>query len=287
MYNSKLSLFRLAAFIFWIMAPLPVLFAQPAPVPSHTVPVALNSGIHDGRGASSDAEIVWQEVIRIADAPWLRLRFGKVNLGSESYLRITSLHDGSSQRLNAISLSRWNNTSAYFNGDAVEVRLFVAPRDAGVYVEIVEVIVGEYLNGGGIESICGPTDDRTASSDPAVGRMLSSELSIGCSGWIVFNGLHVTAGHCVTGGTADVLQFNVPASLSDGTLQHPPAEDQYSTDQQSVTYKDGGIGNDWAVFEVFDNSNTGFATHRSPGSIIYRGSGFESCHPSSDRLWYR
>ncbi|MBN2367231.1 MAG: trypsin-like peptidase domain-containing protein, partial [Calditrichaeota bacterium] len=81
-------------------------------------------------------------------------------------------------------------------------------------------------------------------------------LYIGCTGWIVYNGLQVTAGHCI-GVSADVLQFHVPSSLSDGTIQHPPVQHQYSVDGQSIVFQDNGIGNDWAVFEVFDNSESG------------------------------
>jgi len=242
--------FRLIPFVLWMVFPVAA-FAQPAPVPFHTVPYSLSSGTHDGRGES--AVLAWREVIQIADAPWLRLRFGETNLGSASYLLVTSLLDGSSQQLNALSLSQWYNTSAFFNGDAVEVKLFVAPTDIDVYAEVMEVIVGERrAEGEGIESICGTTDDRTRSSNNRAGRV----ITVGCTGWIVSNGLHVTAGHCIDP-TASVLQFNVPSSLSDGTIQHPPARDQYSINQQSITYQNGGVGNDWAVFSVFDNSETG------------------------------
>lgn len=249
--------------LLWSMV---IASAQPATLPFHTVSYSLNSGIHDGHGESERA--VWREVIQLADAPWLRLQFGEANLGSQSYVQVTSLYDGSSQRLNGVGLTQWYSTSAFFNGDEVEVQLIVSPADFGVYIGIVEVFIGDPPGEGqGMESICGTTDDRTGSAAAAVGRLLSIGLGGGCTGWIVSNGLEVTAGHCVTSGSAHVLQFNVPSSLSDGTIQHPPASAQYSVNQQSILYQyTGAIGYDWAVFEVFDNSETGLQPIQAQGA---------------------
>ncbi len=66
----------------------------------------------------------------------------------------------------------------------------------------------------------------------------------------------VTAGHCVCS-DAQVVEFNVPSSLSDGTIQHPAPCDQYTINQGTWNYHDNGIGDDWAVFSVNNNSATG------------------------------
>ena len=50
--------------------------------------------------------------------------------------------------------------------------------------------------------------------------------------------------------------FNVPLSGSDGSLSHSPPSDQYSFDLASLQYINNGIGDDWAYFGVFPNSNT-------------------------------
>ena len=255
MTTLKLLKFNLIT-IFWLVA-LPVLqvFGQPAELEYNVIPYSINSGIYYGN--SESIELVWNELLDLGDVPWLRLQFSDANLGNESYIQIISAYDGSTQRLNSVSLSEWYNTSAFFNGGEVEMQLFVAPNDAGVFLEISDVLIGLPPEGGqGIESICGEDDNRISSSNLAVGRLLTVNLGSGCTGWIVENGKQVTAGHCVTGGSIGVLQFNVPQSLSNGTIQHPHPDHQYSVNQPSVIYTNSGVGNDWAVFEVFNNSNT-------------------------------
>lgn len=160
------------------------------------------------------------------------------------------MKDNAWQRLDARSLKQWQFTSAYFNGDAVRIDLYVARVDEDVFVQIDEVMAGDWASGFPVESQCGPTDDRIASNDPRAGRL----MSIGCTGWIITNGLLITAGHCL-GGT--VMQFNVPLSLPSGTVQHPGPEDQYAVDAASKQGWGNGIGDDWGVFQVFDNPVTG------------------------------
>jgi V8-like Glu-specific endopeptidase len=82
-------------------------------------------------------------------------------------------------------------------------------------------------------------------------------VPVGCTGWIADNGKYVTAGHCLSGNNADTFQFNVPSSNSDRTLNHPGPEDQYPVIANSRVYTNGGVGNDWGIFAVSDNSNTG------------------------------
>ncbi|MEE9448921.1 MAG: hypothetical protein V3V72_02630, partial [Ignavibacteriaceae bacterium] len=178
-----------------------ILLAQPAEIPYHIEPYELESGFYNGSNQAGNTVEVFSGIVRIDDFPWMGLHFRKANLGNESYIIITSLKDGYRQRLDAVSIEQWNNFSAFFNGNAVEISLFVAPLDNNIFFIVNEVVVGEWGVGNVIESICGPTDDRIASDQPATGRL----LSIGCTGWIIPNGKIVTAGHCLGG--ANVMEF--------------------------------------------------------------------------------
>lgn len=154
-------------------------------------------------------------------------------------------------------MKQWQQKSAFFNGEAVEVEHHVSPDDKGVFFEIGEVMVGERVGAGAragepprqalqpdTEAICGGSDDRVASSDPAVGRIVPA----GCTGWIISNGAYLTAGHCAD--QLETLEFNVPASDDDGTINHPALKDEYPINQRNVDFRNDGVGNDWAVFEV-------------------------------------
>ncbi len=210
------------------------------------------------KNESSETILSWQERIQFQDAPWLRLHFKDYNLGKKSYIQIVSLEDGGTQRLDAERLNKWQNGTAFFNGEAVELSLYIAPGETGIFINLEDVQVGErvQISADGNKTPatqCGTEDDRISSSDPAVGRI----MPIGCTGWITSNGSNLTAGHCINSNT-QVLQFNVPDSDSDGTINNPPPEDQYPIEPiANIDWIDGGTGNDWAVFETFENSNTG------------------------------
>jgi len=262
MKRSLLHLIGLVGMVVWIGLPA-LAAAQTAELPFHKQAYFWNSAVHNGTAETFLAE---SHRVNAPSAPWLRLYFGEANLGTKSYLVIKSLQDGAWQRLDANSFKQWYNTSAYFNGDAVEVQLHVASGDGGVFLQIKEVVVGEWVSGiPQPESQCGPTDDRVPSNHPASGRL----LNVGCTGWIVTcpsNNLHVTAGHC-SGGTA-TLQFNVPPSDPDGTINNPPPQDQYSVNTATWNFVNGGIGNDWGTFAVFPNSITGLLPAQAQGSAF-------------------
>jgi V8-like Glu-specific endopeptidase len=238
-------------------------FAQTAPLEYYIQTYEFQSEIYDGQGnvGANPTEILIG-TIQLHDVPWLQLHFSKVNLGSESYLIIKSLYDEKWQKLDAISMEQWNNYSAFFNGDAVEITLFLGQTDNDIFLNIDEVVAGEWSEGESPESQCGPTDDRTASNQPATGRL----LNIGCTAWIIPNGKFATAGHCLDGSSSTVVEFNVPLSLPGGTIQHPGPEDQYSVDVSTKIYTNGGIGNDWGVFEVFPNSISGLMPKEAQGA---------------------
>ena len=229
-------------------------FAQTAPLQYTIQSYQFESEVYDGDGTPGavPSEILIG-VIEVHNSPWLRLHFSNLNLGQESYLVIRSLYDNHWQKLDALSMKQWNNYSAFFNGNAVEIKLFLASTDRQIFINIDEVIVGEWYQGDPAYSQCGPTDDRTASNQPATARL----LSIGCTAWIIPNGKFVSAGHCLDGSGADVVEFNVPLSLPNGTLQHPGPEDQYSVNVSTKIFTNNGVGDDWGVFEVYPNSITG------------------------------
>lgn len=228
--------------------------AQTAPLQYYIQSYDFESEIYDGNGALNTAPVeIPLGTIELHDVPWIQLHFSDVNLGNESYIIIKSLYDEKWQKLDANTMRQWNNYSAFFNGNAVELKLFLAQTDRQVFIKINELIVGEWYQGDLTESQCGPTDDRILSNQPATARL----LSVGCTAWIIPNGKFATAGHCLDGSGATIVEFNVPLSLPNGTLQHPGPEDQYSVNVSTKIFTNGGVGNDWGVFEVYPNSVTG------------------------------
>ena len=110
------------------------------------------------------------------------------------------------------------------------------------------------------EAICGTNDDRVASNDVRSGRI----VPIGCTGWLIDGGLMLTAGHCV-GASAQILEFNVPASLADGTTVAAAVRDQYRIIAGSVVSQNTGVGNDWALFRVQPSTETGLLPAAAQG----------------------
>lgn len=106
------------------------------------------------------------------------------------------------------------------------------------------------------KSICGNTDDRIPSNDPKVARALDSRTGTGgCTVTMISSTCAVSAGHCKS--VLKVAEFNTPMSDSRGRIQHPSEEDVYDIDQDSIVYKNGGIGNDYSVMKVLPNKITG------------------------------
>lgn len=258
--------------------------AQTAEVPFHIETYALASGVHDGAGG--EVARPFRREIRIAGAQWLQIIFAPCELGRGSWVSIRSLRDGDVQTLDARSMPEWRSHSGYFNGDAVEIVLHVAPGDSGVFVAIDRVVVGEPArvpvllpeSGGAAKDICGGADNRVAWNDNRIGRV----MPIACTAWRVTNGAFLTAGHCVdldpdgSGSmlpdgvldTLTVVQFNVPPSDSNGTIVNPPIADQFPVNNSTVQWRfDGagqGLGKDYAVFKVGANTN-GLLAHEVYG----------------------
>ena len=180
-----------------------------APV-GETQSYRIDSGALANRKA--EAWTVYQDHIRVADATWLRLYFGDCELEHGSFIRITSLRDGETQRFTKERLEIWSYASAYFNGDTVTVELIAAPGSTNNRLVVDAVDVGRRASSDrGSCGICGE-DDRLSSSDPAAGRLWPAGCSV-----TLYNedSCFVTAGHCLGDTAAILVQFNVPPSNPD------------------------------------------------------------------------
>jgi V8-like Glu-specific endopeptidase len=258
--NKATLLFKSLSLIILFLFSTINIFAQRAEIPMHTERIAVHSGYFSGDINSTEAQLAYSQTVGISEVPWLHIHFANYNLGSASYITITSQLDGAAQIHNQITLEQWEGLSAYFNGDYVDIKLYVAPQDQNVFFRIEEITVGEW--NGQTDSQCGPTDDRIESNDPRAGRL----MNLGCTTWLIPNGKMVTAGHCISG---TIVQFNVPLSLPNGTIQHPGPEDQYSVITASRVFQDAGVGNDWGVFAVNPNTVTTLMPSVAQGSVYF------------------
>ena len=165
----------------------------------------LDSGVQNNPAIR--AQTVFVDVIAIQDAAWLRVYFAEVHLEADSFIRITSLLDQEVQELDADGLAMWDNSSAYFNGNALLVELVAAPgttKNRFVIDQVaMEAAVAHPLGGCGI---CG-ADDRVPSDEDWSARLFPA----GCTAsvWNTESCL-VSAGHCMGGNM--VIQFRVPDS---------------------------------------------------------------------------
>ena len=243
---------------------------QTAPLITETMPVEVDSGLVEN--TADQQAVVFTTRIFIPGADAIRLTFDKVVLaglvsdGSGSFLRMRSTLDNGEQRLNAIHILQWRNTSAFFNGDEVIIEL-VAQPGTGLNRLVMSSVQAEFAPFTD-ESICGDTDDREISQDPRMARL----LPVGCTGWMINDCNHcfLTAGHCARGSNyITLVEFNVPLSNHDRSLNHPPPEDQYAPDNTSRQSNGGqGIGNDYAYFGVFPNPNTGLTPYEAQGDAF-------------------
>ncbi|MHC4989461.1 MAG: trypsin-like serine peptidase [Planctomycetota bacterium] len=241
--------------------------AQPAIELGASIDLHIDSGWVRALGESRGAAYV--ELLDLPEAGWVRLRFDGTELrdlpgrGRRTELRLTSLHDGAVQRLNADGLSRWGSTSAYFNGGQVLVELVAEPGSPPSRLRIAGAWVG--IADGGVATICGEEDDRQPCSDARIGRL----LPVGCTAWIIDDANHcfLGAGHCTLYQNS-VVEFNVPFSNDDGMIQHPSPQHQYPVDPASVQSSNTGIGDDWAYFGCFPNVDTGATAYEAQGAYF-------------------
>jgi len=241
--------------------------AQQEAPPTVTIPYEVDSG--PAENLLPSPQVVLSIPVIVEGAEWVRLYFDEVELagdlfaGTGSILRLTALADGGIQELDVRHLAEWQNSSAYFNGDTVLVEVLAQPGTGMNRVRMRAVDYG--LVPSFTETICGANDDRVLSNDPRSARI----LPIGCTGWLIDDckQCFLTAGHC--GGGVSVVQFNVPLSNSGGGLNQPSPDDQYAVDASSLQSNGGqGVGNDWAYFGAFANSNTGLTPAQAQGGTF-------------------
>ncbi len=236
-----------------VLATVSLAMAQASPTPFVTQPYSLDSG--DQANSRNEAVTMFSAEVSAPGTPLMRLSFGECTLGEASWVAITSMTDGATQYLDSASLEAWDHASAVFNGDTVIVELVVAPGEEDIYFTLDGVSAAPVsLALDPIESICGSNDNRVPSSDPRVGRLLFG----GCTGWLVSNGAALTAGHCTP--LSGVMEFDVPQSLSNGTPVAAHPDNQYPL-TGTLGFDEDGPGDDWAVFTIGPNSNTGLRAH--------------------------
>lgn len=253
-----------------LLGPWALAAATAAPALAQEPPPSIElelAGYDSGRvvNRGTQPEVVISRTVHVAGADWLRIGFTAVELagdpgaGTGALLRITSYADGAVQEMSAVHLAQWQNTSAYFNGDTLQIDIEAQPGTGAS-----RLVLGRAWAGmGGNKSQCGPTDDRVLSNDPRAARA----MPVGCSAWILDDCKHClgTAGHC-SSSSLQVIQFNVPLSTAGGSLVNPGPEDQYTVDVSSKQSQNTGIGFDWGYFGVFPNTNTGLLPHQKQGS---------------------
>lgn len=237
-------------------------------------PVAINADSGWLRNDTAQPATLFSLPVQAVGASWLRVSFGETSLpaapngGPAAHLQLTSMRDGAVQQLDAAALRQWQNTSAYFNGDTVLVEL-ICPPGVGPCRVVIDALLRD-ADPANPHNTCGPTDDRLPSNDPRVARL----LPVGCTGWLIrdANFCFLSAGHCATSGGAgmQVIQFNVPLSNANGSLNHPPPSDQYALDLASVQVciPPLVIGNDWTYFGAFENSTTGLTAYEAQGDAF-------------------
>ena len=214
------------------------------------VPYTLDSG--KTHNTLQVQDVVFEQVITIPLAASLRLHFDEAILSPGSFVRITSAADSAVQELDADALDEWNLTTAYFNGETVYLELVAEPEATGdqIVLESVEYYHADtppcHSNDNGI---C-DGDNRVPSSVLWSGRLLPG----GCTASIYnTSSCAVTAGHCTSASIITyVMQFRVPDSDGDCTINHPAPVDQFPIiAKQSpvpVTYE-----NDWSAMIAGSN----------------------------------
>ena len=120
------------------------------------------------------------------------------------------------------------------------------------------------------ETICGATDDRILSSDPRVGRLRRGS-DRPCTAFLIDNNVFVTSGSCINGTDTDIedvyVEFNVPPSDDDGSINDSDPEDVYEVefDNIDIDFDDESLGKDWAVGRLVVNDITGDTAGEAQG----------------------
>jgi hypothetical protein len=218
---------------------------------------------------------VYETVIYYEGAHSMRLYFEEAHLSPGSWIEVRSLYDNEVQRLDSSQLALWRNKTAFFNGNALLLTLYCAPgATARLVIRKIWIDRGGNPNESDFNPaactacgrpLCGGCSERqpacvqwTGDCNALHGRCqqwAGRIIPIGCSASVISRaGCVISAGHCfdIPGDPLDyVIQFNVPASLPNCAIQHPPVADQFPPIDQ-VYYFNWSL--DWAVIVLGPNS---------------------------------
>ncbi len=230
-------------------------------IPTRLVQPAVTSGPRSN--PSRREQVVFSQVMDVGKAPWVRLFLESTVLKRGSYVRITSLADGRSQRLGAAQLAEWNFSTLRFRGGAVKVELVAAPGTSGNSVTVSQVKAGVGPNRAtppAIQKVCGNVDSRVRSFHPAVARLTidyKDGSSAFGSAWIIEahddlknpeQHCMLSAGHNFEGAIGGIVEFDVPLSDGDCSPNSSDARHTFPIVMGSVEFRLNGPGDDWAVF---------------------------------------
>ena len=179
--------------------------AEPAPLGHIIIPVTSDSGILGNETA--EHQVVYATTLESPGAPWVRVVFDTVHLEGDSYLRISSLLTGETQRLDASGIVDWQDASARFAGSEVLVELVASTKTDHNSVTISHLVAGAPVTGSDVDSdtaqrVCAVDDTRVASNSQETVRLVGSFV---CTGFVTdwgptagdpFDRVLMTAGHC-------------------------------------------------------------------------------------------
>jgi hypothetical protein len=253
---------KLATLLLLVAATLP---APPAAaqklVPTRLVQPAVASGPRSN--ATRREQVVFSQVVDVGRAPWVRLFLESTQLKGRSYVRITSIADGSSQTLNAAQLAEWNYSTLSFRGGAVRIELVAAPGTSGNSVTVSQVKAGvgpNRTNPPEIQRVCGNVDSRVRSFHPAVARLTIDYKDGGTAygtAWMIEEHDNLkkpeqhcmlSAGHNFEGAIGGIVEFDVPLSDPNCNPNAADARHTFPIVMGSVDFRLNGAGDDWAVF---------------------------------------
>jgi V8-like Glu-specific endopeptidase len=235
----------------FLFAALPAQETSLLPPADLLIPWLHDSGVHVNTAAFP--AVVHNHVIHVPGAPALRVLFALADIGPFDWISVASPISGEVHHLNRDELAKWQNSSAYFNGSTLNLTLTLQPGSTG-HVRIEQLIAGGLPEN--TDTLCG-SDDRVASTDNRSMRFVSgpSATGGGCTIWLAGpQDCALSAGHCFSGGGLAVAEANVPPSLSSGTIQHPPVSSQFSVNTSTISYTNGGTGNDYGVCKLNTNN---------------------------------
>lgn len=124
------------------------------------------------------------------------------------------------------------------------------------------------------ESLCrNPEDSRVALKHPFIGRVYGTDRSAACTAFLLPGGLLATAGHCDPQALRFV-EFKVPQSSETGDPRRSKKADEYKIQSEFPAYRGGNTtnaGDDFALFRVLKNANTGKLPHEAYGGSFVVG----------------